>query len=191
MKSITKKLSALLVIMLAFAGMTFAQVNVKHNTYSEGQNNGNSEVSTAQTSANAHIKVYKDLQVTNLKGTGNGLDFGDVPGGVTATITAASDSAASFEFTGVPGQNLAVTFASTSLSMTGPSGSNPLTLNLNSPVFNTSNTQSAAQATNSPSLGGTNGNLYMWVGGSVVVPNGQKAGDYNATITVNAAYTGY
>lgn len=169
-----KKLMLVAAMVLGFAGMSFAQ----------GQ--------TAN--AGALVKGNVVMAVGILEsGT---LDFGNIA--VNSTPTPINPNTAAgvplFTVTGAPSAQVYFTFGS-SLSLTGPGTA--LTFTPNLVGSNVTGDQSGATTVNSGNtnlvhLDATNGNYFVWLGGSVAtIPVGQTVGAYSGTFTLTVTYAGY
>lgn len=187
-----KKLSTLVIMMMVFAGMSYAQGVLYHD--GEGGSHTVSNNSSASANGTAKITVFNSLTAGAIDGSGAVLDFGSVAPGITSTIAPTDSKAAGFKFSGENGAGVNITYP-TSITMTSGSGYNAASLtvqNVNS-VYNTTQTQTGSGNDNgaiSTNLASQNGMLYMWIGGKVQVPSNQASGDYTGTFTVTVSYTG-
>ncbi len=135
-----------------------------------------------QTTATATATV---LAATNVTKTQD-LAFGSLGQGASVTILSTEAAAAAFT---VSSNNFSYP---TVVAFTYPAnlinGSNNLAFTAQIPVYNTSNTQTGATAFSVVAGGttnsGTDGSLYLWVGGKVTATSSQAAGSYTGTITV-------
>lgn len=188
-----KKLSTLLIMLFVFAGISFAQ---SAKTADAGGNfgdgngisssNNKTNYSTSSALGTAKITVYNSISATNLNGQGSGLDFGAVAPGVTASISASSSKAAAFGFEGQSGAGVNITVPQ---SISLKDGNNPsLTVTNISVIHNTTDSQTGAASGTGSNLS-SDGNLYIWIGGKVKVPQNQPKGTYSNTFNVSVAYT--
>ena len=144
---------------------------------------------TAQSaSISATATVATALTVSNLRD----LDFGTVIPGFSRTILETDATSGHFLVAGGANAEVAISFSSLPASLSGPGA--PLAVTYGS----THNTSDAGGSGTSFVPGGglttrldaASGELHIYIGGVLVVPGGQLAGAYSATITMDAAYTG-
>jgi hypothetical protein len=143
-----------------------------------------SSLSFAQT-ATVTATVITQLTITKT----NDLAIGNVGKGTTKTVLSSAPEAASFTITGEASTPTVVTVAfPANLS----DGTNTMSFTGQTPIYNTSNTQTGA-STFAGLTGGTastftDGSLYIWMGGGVTATAGQVAGNYTGTINVSVVY---
>jgi hypothetical protein len=124
--------------------------------------------------------------------TSSNLALGVVAKNSTKTILSSDVGAAAFTISAEKNWTLNVTVAPLTYLTDG--SSNHLTFNLETPLYNTSLSQSGAVSTGFTISGGsaltdaTTGNLYLWMGGGVTAIADQPAGNYSGTIAINVAY---
>ena len=141
-------------------------------------------------SINATATVLTPLTVS----AGNDLDFGSVYPGVGTSIAPTAGAAGTFSLNGVANAEVDVSFTLPANLVSG-GNSLPISFAATDGLWNTTNT-SAGATTFDPSTGFTarvnaaDGNMYVFLGGSVAPAGNQVAGDYSAQITLTAAYTG-
>jgi hypothetical protein len=136
-------------------------------------------------------QASRPLTVTGLRQ----LDFGTLFPGVPATVLR-TDAAFSGAFD-MRGTNRAEVSISMTLpaALLGPGGRTlPLQFTAGDAGYSQSNTIGAATAFD-PRVPlvtrlANNGRLYVWLGGTALPASTQWPGDYNATVTLTAAYTG-
>ncbi len=136
------------------------------------------------TTANVTANVNATLTITN---TG-ALNLGNVSQGQTVTITSLTAGAATFTIQGAASAGTTVTVA-------GPvggqltSGANNLPFTVQTPRYNTVNTQATSTAFGLVTGGSTTtsagGQLFLWIGGSVTAAALQVPGSYTGVITVS------
>ncbi|HKJ33925.1 MAG TPA: DUF4402 domain-containing protein [Balneolales bacterium] len=184
-----KKISTIVIILFAFAGMSNAQVAVSGTPSTNGGN-----MQSANANANANITIYQALTANQI--TGEDMNFGSVPAGVTATVDPTKSAAAGFHFVGASNASVNITYPTTvTLSDQSGNGYSDLTLASLQVVYDNSSTPDQANGTVITATGsetetlGSGGDLYMWVGGSVTVPGSQQQAPYKGTLTVNISYT--
>ena len=117
------------------------------------------------------------------------LVFGNVVKGVPKTVLSTEANAAAFTITAEPSTPtvLTVTFPSNLVN-----GANNLPFTGETPVYNSTQTQTGATAYGSLT-GGTastnaSGNLYVYIGGTVSPAVNQASGNYSGTINVSVVY---
>jgi hypothetical protein len=145
---------------------------------------------SAQQSASilAQATVQTPLTVTGV----SNLNFGNVFPGVNPTVVLTDAGAGHFQVVGVLNAEVDVSFSS--LPATLISGVNNMAITYTG-GWNTAANPGAATAF-VPSGGLTElldaatGELHVYLGGTLTVPANQAAGLYQATITLDAAYTG-
>jgi hypothetical protein len=136
----------------------------------------------------AQATVQTPLTVTGV----SNLDFGNVFPGVNPTVLLTDGGAGHFQIAGVLGAEVDVSFSS--LPATLVSGANNIAI-VYTGGWNTAANPAGATAF-VPSAGtvqdldAATGELHVYLGGSLTVPGNQPAGLYQATITLDAAYTG-
>lgn len=145
---------------------------------------------TAQQSASilAQATVQTPLTVTGV----NNLDFGNVFPGVNPTVLLTDAGAGHFQIVGVLNAEVDVSFSS--LPATLISGVNSIAISYTG-GWNTSANPAGATAFTPASgltdrLDAATGEMHVYLGGTLTVPANQAAGLYQATITLDAAYTG-
>lgn len=152
--------------------------------------------STANSSATVTASLIKGLSISQV---GGNLDFGEIMlTGSVQTPTIASNNGASFKVIGHPGKSITVTFGTVSLTndawVTANGGTNASLLFTPS----VSQTGSSSSYTGPSAVTSGNvvplvnvsgdGNLYVWVGGSLAIASSQAQGDYTGTFTLSVAY---
>ena len=162
-----KKALAILATILLFSFTTLAQSSVSANT-------------------TVTASVVKGLTITPNTGS---LDFGLI--GIDAINSQSPSidpgSGVSFLVNGQAGKDVNITY--TNISLSGPGTS--IAFNPNLDQTGPSNIYSGATdlpSGDAASLGATDGNLYLWLGGSLSVAAGQAQGDYSGTFTITVAY---
>jgi hypothetical protein len=145
---------------------------------------------SAQQSASilAQAQVQTPLTVTGL---GN-LDFGNVFPGVNPTVLLTDAGAGHFQIAGALGAEVDVSFSSLPALLV--SGGNNIAIAYTGGWNGDANPAAASSFTPASGLvellDGATGELHVYLGGTLTVPAGQAAGTYQATITLDAAYTG-
>lgn len=164
-----KKALALFATILLFSFSTFAQ-------------------NSASADVNVTATVAKGLTISP---TNENLDFGLVvldPSNPPAPVIDPGNGA-QFLVNGEPGRNVTISY--TDISLAGPSGSTAIPFTSNLEQTGTSSTYTGASSVVSGStagLDGTNGNLYLWLGGNLTVAANQMSGNYSGTFTISVAY---
>ena len=172
-----KKLAIVTVVILASASISFAQ-------------------NSASTNVPLNATVVQGLTTT----VSGACNFGTIVAGTTptsldaqtATVGSNPSNIALVTVTGNGGQQITVTYSSTTLTETGGS-----TLTFTPSVYGSSS--AANQGTSSQILTngtanlsgstGTPGNYYFWIGGSLgSLPTNQTPGSYSGTWTISVAY---
>lgn len=145
---------------------------------------------SAQQSASilAQATVQTPLTVTGV----SNLDFGNVFPGVNPTVLLTDAGAGHFQVVGVLNAEVDVSFSSLPATLT--SGGNSIAISY-SGGWNPAANPAAATAFTPASgltdrLDGATGEMHVYLGGTLTVPANQPAGLYQATITLDAAYTG-
>jgi hypothetical protein len=136
----------------------------------------------------AQATVQTPLTVTGV----SNLNFGNVFPGVNPTIVLTDAGAGHFQIAGVLNAEVDVSFSA--LPATLISGANSIAIAYTG-GWNTSANPAAATAFVpagglTERLDAATGELHVYLGGSLTVPANQAAGLYQATITLDAAYTG-
>ncbi|HET7040149.1 MAG TPA: DUF4402 domain-containing protein [Gemmatimonadales bacterium] len=145
---------------------------------------------SAQQSASilAQATVQTPLTVTGV----NNLDFGNVFPGVNSTVLLADAGAGHFQITGVLNAEIDVSFSSLPATLVNGGNSMPISY---TGGWNTAANPGTATAF-TPATGlierldAATGELHVYLGGTLTVAGNQPAGLYQATITLDAAYTG-
>lgn len=122
------------------------------------------------------------------------LLFGSVLAGTTVTIRPSDANAGRFEVIGAPGAEIFAQITEIDRTLDRDGGPETLTLSVDA-AYNDFNNPSAAIPVD---LGGdgtavrfsASGRLYLWIGGTIVVPEGQPADQYDGDIELTATYTG-
>ena len=145
---------------------------------------------SAQQSASilAQATVQTPLTVTGV----SNLNFGNVFPGVNPTVVLTDAGAGHFQIAGVLNAEVDVSFSSLPATLT--SGGNNIAIvytggwhTLANPAAATAFVPSAGLTER---LDAATGELHVYLGGGLTVPGNQPAGVYQATITLDAAYTG-
>jgi len=142
-----------------------------------------SSLSFGQTTGNATVTATVQATLSIIKT--NDLALGNVQRGGTATVLSTDPGAAAFTISGTASSQVTTTLSALA-DLTSNGHNMPFTLQ--TPIYNTSNTQTGASAFGAaPYIASTNvdGNLWVWFGGSVTASAGQAAGTYSGTITVS------
>lgn len=157
---------------------------------------GLSQAAAAQTSGNTNTNVSAAV-VTGVSivptGGADGIgdiDFGLVSPNQTVSVNANSNASAGlYTVTGGPGSIMTVIFTSPSLTLSDGLGNQlSFTPQLVGAQLSTSQGTAASVANNSHvTLGGT-GHYYLWLGGSITIPNGQAGGTYTGTFNLTVSY---
>lgn len=151
-------------------------------------------VAAPQASAQQSASIQATAQVqTPLTVTGvNNLDFGNVFPGVNPTVLLTDAGAGHFSVLGVLNAEVDLSFSS--LPATLVSGVNSIALSYTGGWNTAANPGTATAFTPSAGLiqrlDAATGELHVYLGGTLTVPANQAAGLYQATITLDAAYTG-
>jgi spore coat protein U-like protein len=152
-----------------------------------------SESYAQSANANVNLTVNTALSVTKARD----LTFGNQLAGATATVSPTNGpnagNAAYFEILGSTGTPVTVTVTPSPNLTDSHSDNIPWTATYS---YNTTNAQASATDVSgtSPFTETTNislvvgFDLFVWVGGSVIVPNTAVAGQYSGTVTVAVAY---
>jgi hypothetical protein len=144
--------------------------------------------SAQQASILAQATVQTPLTVTGV----SNLDFGNVFPGVNPTVLLTDAGAGHFQLAGVLNAEVDVSFSS--LPATLVSGLNNIAISYTggwNPAANPAGaTAFVPSAGLTERLDAATGELHVYLGGSLTVPGNQAAGLYQATITLDAAYTG-
>jgi hypothetical protein len=145
---------------------------------------------SAQQSASilAQATVQTPLTVSGL----NDLDFGNVFPGVNATVLLTDAGAGHFQIAGVLNAEVDVSFSALPATLTNGGNSMPISY---TGGWNTAANPGTATAFVPASglterLDAASGELHVYLGGTLTVASNQAAGLYQATITLDAAYTG-
>jgi hypothetical protein len=145
---------------------------------------------SAQQSASilAQATVQTPLTVTGV----SNLDFGNVFPGVNSTVLLTDAGAGHFQIAGVLNAEIDLSFSS--LPATLVSGGNSMPIAYTGGWNTAANPGTATAFT--PSVGlierldAATGELHVYLGGTLTIAGNQPAGLYQATITLDAAYTG-
>lgn len=131
------------------------------------------------------------LTVTSL----NTLDFGDqIFPGVNKSVNRIDGNAAEFQITGQAGRQVQITFQLPAYLNDSFNHSLELNFMSNDAGYNTSETGQATATGFDPHSGvittlSSNGNLYIWLGGTVNPSSSQVGVNYANDIVINATYT--
>jgi hypothetical protein len=147
----------------------------------------------AQGSASGSIQatavVSEGLAIAPLRN----LDFGTVFPGLSSTVVETDATSGHLRVLGGAGAEVVVTFPSLPTTLDDGFG-NSMTVSFTATYSpsdlagsGTSFVPSTGATTN---LDGGSGELHVYVGGTVTAGDPQAAGNYSATVTMNAAYTG-
>ena len=155
-------------------------------------------MTTAQaqaTPATASINAQAVVQTALTASTVRGLDFGATFGGIARTVLPTDVTSGEVTLTGGANAEVAVTFTSLPVTLTGPGTPIPLAYGAGAAAHNAAGTRAGA-TTFDPSVGGTTrlnaatGLLSVYLGGTVTPAANQTAGTYTGTVNLSAAYTG-
>ena len=166
MKTLQKTIALVALATVLFSSNIFAQIS-------------------ANSSATVSIYLTKGLSITNVDAA---IDFADyVAAGEagSSSVTPGTAAGANFKVTGEAGKTVTVTYSNASLG----NGSNTLTFVPN--VDQTGNNSSYSSASDIASGGTatlTGGDLYLWVGGDITIPNSVSEGTYTGTFNFTVAY---
>ena len=144
---------------------------------------------SASNSIQATAVVASGLAVAPLRG----LDFGTVFPGLASTVVETDATSGHLRVLGAAGSEVQVTFPSLPATLDDGGG--------NSMVVSFTATHSTTDQNGTgtgfdtgtgvtTTLDGGTGQLHVYVGGTVTAADPQTAGNYSATVTLNAAYTG-
>ena len=152
--------------------------------------------STGSANQTITAQLKKGLSITNVGGS---LAYGEIIlNGSVQTPSITPGAGTSFKVVGHPNKPVTVTFSTASLTnnawVTTNGGTNgSITFTPNVQHTGSSSTYLAPTAVTSgnaiPLVNVTgDGNLYLWVGGSLAIAAAQPHGDYTGTITMSVAY---
>lgn len=153
---------------------------------------GLTAVALAQQSDNANIAANANVIAQLVVNAGNSLDFGDVSPGVSRSVANSDATAGTFSVTGGAGAVVSLSFT---LPANLTSGANNLPIAFSTTDANWEDGISSL-GTNvfDPNAGvsvgalPTDGDMTVFIGGTVNPANGQAAGAYTGTITLTATY---
>jgi hypothetical protein len=145
---------------------------------------------TAAKSVTASATITQAITVTTTN-----LSFGEVAAGAVGEIQATDAGAGTIRITGGPGEDVDVDFTVPD-ELTGPAGQK-LGIEWYG-KYNTANDATTGQdltvapsmPTLSTALDGTDGTLFVFLGGKIEPPANQKRGLYTADLTVTVKYPG-
>jgi hypothetical protein len=148
---------------------------------------------SAAAQATASITAQADVQVALTATALGNLDFGAAFPGTTRNVLPTDAASGSFQIAGAAGAGVSIGFTLPA-NLTNGGNNLPITFSATSAARNTTNSRTGATAfdpstTQTATLDGTTGNLFLFVGGSVS-PTTQPSGTYTGTITLTASYTG-
>lgn len=162
-----KKLMLVAVMVLGFAGSSFAQMN-------------------ASQLINVDVSILKALTITTYGDASFGNTYAGV-GSITLTpaTPASGQTAGTFAVNGEPGRTITVSYLYTSPTVTGAA----VTYTPSIVGLNTNTQASAATFGPSVSLDATTGDYYFWVGGTMTgITASAVSGTYSGTFTLQIAY---
>jgi hypothetical protein len=135
-------------------------------------------------SASANVTATVQATLTIIKT--NDLALGIVTRGNAVTVPSTDAAAAAFTITGIATSQATVTISSLA-NLT--SGSYTMPFTQQTPIYNTTNSQSGTTdfgaLTGGIASTNSDGNLWVWFGGRVTASVGQAAGLYSGTINVS------
>ena len=121
------------------------------------------------------------------------LEFGTVFPGLSSTVVETDATSGHLRVLGGAGAEVAVTFPSLPTTLDDGLGNSmnvTFTATYNAVDQNGTGTSFVPSTGVSTPLNGGTGELHVYVGGTVTARDPQAAGNYSATVTMNAAYTG-
>jgi Mat/Ecp fimbriae major subunit len=152
--------------------------------------------STANSSATVTASLVKGLSMSQI---GGNIDFGSIfLTGAAQNPSILPNNGTSFRVIGHPSKNVTVTFANVNLTNDAWATLNSGTSS--SLLFTPSVTQTGSSSSYTGSSAVTSGNviplvnvngdgnMYVWVGGSLAIASNQAQGDYTGTFTLSVAY---
>lgn len=152
--------------------------------------------SNAQAQVSASISADAVVQIALTASAGDDLNFGAVFPGTTRNILPSDPSSGSFQLLGSANAEVSVTFdLSGAQNLDNGGGDNlPVTFSSTSAAHNGTNSRAGATVFNpnvtlTRRLDAATGELWLFIGGSVS-PTVQPAGTYSGTIVLSSAYTG-
>lgn len=147
----------------------------------------------AQGSASQTIQatavVAEGLAIANLRN----LSFGTVFPGIAVTILETDATSGHFRVLGGAGAEVQLTFPALPATLAdGGGNSMPVAFTATENSTDASGTGTACDTSTgcTTNLDGATGALHVYIGGTVTPADPQTAGNYSATVTLNAAYTG-
>lgn len=135
--------------------------------------------------AHVKVKILQGLSVTSV----TDLDFGTITAAAgSQTISSTDNSAGEFEISGAPSADVSVTFTAPSQLS---SGSANIPFTAATPTYSTSSSASGSTSFNAATGGsatiGSDGKLYLFIGGQID-PTNASAGSYSANYTAEISY---
>jgi hypothetical protein len=166
MKTLQKTIALVALATVLFSSNIFAQIS-------------------ANSSATVSIYLTKGLSIENKDATIDFQDYVAAGKAGSATVAPGTTAGAKFLVTGEAGKNVTITYANVTLN----NGTSNLTFEPN--VDQTGNNSSYSGASdlltnNSAPL--TGGELYLWIGGDISIPNTVTEGTYTGTFNFTVAY---
>jgi hypothetical protein len=149
-----------------------------------------SELAAQNASISANAIVAGALSVTSVRD----LDFGTVIPNFNRTILTTDATSGHFQIDGGVNAEVSLTYSSLPGALTRVGGTETMTITYTA-THNTTDAGGVGTGFTPASglttrLDTTTGELHVYMGGLLTVASGQVAGDYSATITLDASYTG-
>jgi hypothetical protein len=156
-------------------------------------------LATAPSNAQAQGAASGSIQATAVVAAGlaiaplRNLDFGTVFPGLSSTVVETDATSGHLRVLGAAGAEVQVTFPSLPGTLADGTGNDMVvsfTATYSPTDQNGTGTAFDTGTGTTTTLDGTTGQLHVYVGGTVTAGDPQTAGNYSATVTLNAAYTG-
>lgn len=151
---------------------------------------------TAQSQSSADIDATATVLETLTATAVNNLNFGNLTQGDASTVLPTESTAGSFFVNGEAGSEIEATFTlPTELDRDGGPEVMSVSFSGTSGVYNIEDDADAGtdfdpNAGTTTSLNGTNGELYIYIGGTADPDPAQQSGNYEGVITLSVEYTG-
>jgi len=147
--------------------------------------------SSDDTNLNASAEIIATgLDIEELRS----LDFGILTADESETIAFNSDDAGALDITGESETDIYIN-APSDITLTGPSGSDDLTITDLTFGTNTSDIASGATSYTLNEAVSTSdddpGKLFFYIGGELEIPSGQDSGDYTGTANIEVSYNSF
>ncbi len=140
---------------------------------------------SASSSASVSIYLAKGLSITDVDASIDFLEYVAAGQAGSASVAVGSSAGANFKVSGEASKDVTVTYSNATLT----NGTDNLTFVPDVDETGTSSTYSGASNLLSGNTASLNsGDLYLWIGGDITIPNNVSEGTYTGTFNFTVAY---